>query len=62
MRMIFSIFNFYISVRNRDMSWPEEMTSMALNKAIRDKRPHGLFIFNCFKLTLRDTVYVFLCC
>ena len=23
------------------MSWPEEMTSLALNKAIQDKRPHG---------------------
>lgn len=30
-----------IEIRNRDMSWPEEMTSLALNKTFQDKRPQG---------------------
>ena len=48
-------------VRNRDMSWPEEMTSLALNKSFQDKRPHGKWLNVLFKLFISIYIYVCVC-
>ena len=53
--VIFHRCSFLHAVRNRDMSWPEEMSSLANNRSLREKlnlgrskQPMGYFVCNIY--------------
>ena len=37
----------FVSVRNKDLTWPEELSQMAKNKAVLEKGSLGINIHKC---------------
>ena len=47
-----------ILVRNRDMSWPEEMSSLANNRSLREKLNLGRYLHAVEKVSGRSMLHL----